>query len=147
MKYVFYLLALCRDLILTNWSIGPSVTVSTTRLCLTSNPLLSPFVPLRRVMQLRLLFEWTIKRPRGAPPIIQFLFNRLLCSCLRTRARSSQFPWSLLSLENHLEREKETRRGSGHRRIKREWANTSIYGRDGDQGADPRLLSLSRLTK
>lgn len=79
----------CKDSLLMTLvdSVGLSFAIPIICLFLTSNSLLSPLVSLRRVMQLRLLFEWTIKRPRGAPPIIQFLFNRLLYSYTRALAR------------------------------------------------------------
>lgn len=111
--------------------VGPSFAIPTIRLFLTSNPLLSPFIPLRSVMQLRLLFEWTIKRPRGAPPIIQFLFNRLFYSYTRATA-SSRDPFFLLRIIQKERRRKRDRkkqkRGSAHRRIKREWVNALDRG-------------------
>lgn len=97
----------CRDSILTTLVDSVSDRRLPFRLFVCSSQvtlLLSPFVPLRRVMQLRLLFEWTIKRPRGAPPIIQFLFNRLLYSYTRASSRDP------FSLENHPEREEKKER-------------------------------------
>lgn len=140
-------LALCRDSILTTPdSVEPSFAIPIIRPFLTSNPLLSPFVLLRRVMQLRLLFEWTIKRPRGAPPIIQFLFNRLLYSCTRARAAaSSRDPFFLLRIIQKERRRKSERkkqkRGSAHRWIKREWANAHGVARgEGGTMCGPAII-------